>query len=238
MIFKITIALLVVLMTTSCSVSRDYQSRAKSALRSIENATGSDSALVTEEPSEEEVEKLESLGYLQGDNDEILLSESNVEAADGEVPEGSDPESEDDEGDDAEESTESEEDEDSEDGEETEAGTDSASLVPGTGLIPRQWPVDVSLMPGFEVKYGASDSAGQRLVAFGVAPVEEVREYYKGLEGWESDGDFDPEIEMDEESGIETIRLLVVLNKDNNTLTIDIVENPEETLILLLYTGG
>ena len=115
---------------------------------------------------------------------------------------------------------------------------DGQLLVPGKGLVPRDWPEGITLMPDFEVKYGASDSEGQKIVALGKATVEEVRAYYKKLEGWRCADDLKAVTETNEETGEEIIRLIVVLDRNSDVLTIEIVEKPEETILQMLYTFG
>jgi len=111
-------------------------------------------------------------------------------------------------------------------------------LVPGEGLVPRDWPEGITLMPDFDVKYGASDSEGQKIVAMGNSTVEEVRAYYKKLDGWSPADDLEAVKEIDEETGGEITRLIVILNRNADVLTIEIVEKPDETIIQMLYTGG
>jgi len=111
-------------------------------------------------------------------------------------------------------------------------------LVPGKGLVPRDWPEGITLMPDFEVKYGASDSEGQKIVALGTATAEEVRAYYKKLKGWRCADDLEAVKEINEETGEEIIRLIVVLNRNSDVLNIEIVEKPDETILQMLFTGG
>lgn len=105
----------------------------------------------------------------------------------------------------------------------------------GIEMIPEGWPYDIPIMEGFTVRYGASDENGLRVGATGEVELDEVKEFYQGLSGWNLATERD-------RSGVETHndigewrRSIFVITHGDESLTVNVLELDGKTSIDLLY---
>ncbi len=211
------IALTMLVSACSGSVRRHVTQIKLSLGESGNEKSESDSAEISAGDSEEAA--LSGNLSMQSDSDMLALSMESADPANEKSPEdegigsaGGDDE------------IEEESDEDEEASEEADPGYDS-------GLIPDGWPDDVPVMAGFKLRYGMSDGESIRLIAFGDAPAEEVKQFYENMFGWEKDRETIP----DDESDPDVVKIKITLSRDDELLGVEIYQDEEETIFQLVY---
>jgi hypothetical protein len=65
---------------------------------------------------------------------------------------------------------------------------DGSVVTSTTGGLPENWPADIPIMEGFEVKMGMVNPQGWKsATAVGTVPADDVMNFYGALKGWQKD---------------------------------------------------
>jgi hypothetical protein len=73
----------------------------------------------------------------------------------------------------------------------TTPSADGSVVTSTTGGLPENWPADIPIMGGFEVKMGMVNPQGWKsATASGTVPADDVMNFYSALKGWQKDPNF------------------------------------------------
>jgi len=105
---------------------------------------------------------------------------------------------------------------------------DASQITSTTGGLPENWPADIPVMEGFEIKIGSVNPQGWKsALAVGTVPADEVMNFYGVLKGWQKD----PNVPWISKGPHRTMKM--IRGKEN--LLININERESRTELTLTY---